>query len=153
MWRYFLLVFRVLILILTIFESTLIHSIPQFKSVRIHAESDEQPPVYSLLSLWVSGRLIHCALLFGKCVCHISNSSLADGDVCARTRCGSVIIKTQVTIYLIKQQFIVTHRYTTLHETEVNWQIAKRPTLKCVVFLHIYKDKQFSRQHNILNVG
>jgi hypothetical protein len=109
--------------------------------------------VYSLLSLWVSGRLRNCVLLFGKRVCHISTKSLADGHVCARTQCGPMIINTQVTIYLIKQQFIVTHRYTTLHETQLNWQTAKRPTLKHVMLLHKYKNKQFFRQHNILTVG
>jgi hypothetical protein len=94
------------------------------------------------------GRQVNCILLFGKRVCHISTKSLADGDVCApRMQCGPMNIKIWVTIYLMKQQFIVTHRYTTLHETEGTWQtadcrlqIARRPTLKHVMFLHKHKN-------------
>jgi hypothetical protein len=43
----------------------------------------------------------------------------------------------------MKQQFVVTHRYTILQETQKTWTILNRPTLKRVVFIRTYKDKNF----------
>jgi hypothetical protein len=43
----------------------------------------------------------------------------------------------------MKQQFVITHRYTVLQETEETWQIPNRPTHKNVMFLRKYKEKQF----------
>jgi hypothetical protein len=44
-------------------------------------------------------------------------------------------------IFLMKQQFVVTHRHTILQEAEKTWQILNRPTLKHVMFLRKYKAK------------
>jgi hypothetical protein len=38
---------------------------------------------------------------------------------------------------LMKQQFVITLRYTILQEREKTWQILNRPTLKHVVFTKI----------------
>lgn len=43
---------------------------------------------------------------------------------------------------LLKQQFVVTYRYTILQETEKTWQIFNRPTLKHITFLQ-KQEKQF----------
>ena len=45
-------------------------------------------------------------------------------------------------ISLIKQQYVVTHRYTVWQQTEGNGQILNGPTLKHVMFLRKYKEKQ-----------
>jgi hypothetical protein len=43
----------------------------------------------------------------------------------------------------MKQQFVVTHRYTILQETEKPWPILNRPTFNHEMFLRKYKEKQF----------
>jgi len=40
-------------------------------------------------------------------------------------------------ISLMKQQFVITHRYTILQQTEKTRPILNRPALKHVVFLEI----------------
>ena len=42
----------------------------------------------------------------------------------------------------MKQQFIVTHRYTALQEREKTWQTVSRLTFKHVMFLRKYEEKQ-----------
>jgi hypothetical protein len=44
---------------------------------------------------------------------------------------------------LMKQQFVVTHRYTILQKTYKTWQIINRPPLEHVTFLRKCKEKQF----------
>jgi hypothetical protein len=51
----------------------------------------------------------------------------------------------------MKQQFVVTHQHKIL-ETAKTWPILNRPTIKHVMFLLKYKDKQFFCGHNILSV-
>jgi hypothetical protein len=53
----------------------------------------------------------------------------------------------------MKQQFVITHGDTILQETEKTWSILKRPTMKHVMFLKKYKDRQFFCGHNILTEG
>ena len=49
----------------------------------------------------------------------------------------------------MKQQFLVTHRYTILQDTRKTWRILSRR----VVFWRKYKDKQFFGGQYILRVG
>ena len=53
----------------------------------------------------------------------------------------------------MKQQFVVTHRYTVLQETEKTWPILSRSSLKHVVFLRKYKEKHFFCGYTILTEG
>jgi len=50
--------------------------------------------------------------------------------------------KVAISISLLKQRFVLTHRYTILQVTEKTWLILCRSALKHVIFLQIYKDKQ-----------
>ena len=43
----------------------------------------------------------------------------------------------------MKQQTVVTHRYTILQETEKTWPALGRPTLSHSTFLGKYKNKEF----------
>jgi hypothetical protein len=52
-------------------------------------------------------------------------------------------------ISFMKQQFVITHWYIILQETEKTWLILNTPTLNAM-FLQKYKDKQFFCGHNIL---
>jgi len=61
------------------------------------------------------------------------------------------LVATGFSLSLMKQQFVVTHQYTILKETEKTRQILNRPT-----FRHIfYKDIKRSNfcGHNILTAG
>jgi hypothetical protein len=49
----------------------------------------------------------------------------------------------------MKEQSVATHQYTILQDTQKMWLIHTRPTLKLVMFLQKYKDKQYFRGHNI----
>jgi hypothetical protein len=53
----------------------------------------------------------------------------------------------------MKQKFVVTHRYTILEETEEARQIINGTTVKHVMLLQKYKEKQFFCDHNILTEG
>jgi hypothetical protein len=50
----------------------------------------------------------------------------------------------------MKEKSVATHQYTILQDTEKMWLIHTRPTLKLVMFLQKYKDKQYFHVHNIL---
>jgi hypothetical protein len=50
----------------------------------------------------------------------------------------------------MKQQLVLTHRYTMLQGTKEMWWIPHRPTFKQVIFLRKHKDKGFFRGPNIL---
>ena len=54
---------------------------------------------------------------------------------------------------LVKQQPVVTHRYTILQETEKTWQIFNRPICKHVMFLGKYVKKQLFCGHKISTEG
>jgi len=53
----------------------------------------------------------------------------------------------------MKQQFVVTHRYTTLRETKKKSPILSRPKLKHVMFLRKYKNNDLFSHNNILAEG
>jgi hypothetical protein len=53
----------------------------------------------------------------------------------------------------IEQQFVLTHKYTILQETEKTWLIFNRAAIKHVMFLRKYKDRQLICGHNILTQG
>jgi hypothetical protein len=58
----------------------------------------------------------------------------------------NIILNTQQYV-AHETEFVLTHRYTILEDTEKTWQIINRPTLKHVTFLDKYKEKQFSCGH------
>jgi hypothetical protein len=60
--------------------------------------------------------------------------------------------KLSVITLPMKQQFVITHRHTTLKERKKTRQILNRTTCKHVMFLQKYKKKQFCG-HNILTEG
>jgi len=51
---------------------------------------------------------------------------------------------------LVTWRSIKSIQYTTLHEREKSWPVFNTPTLKYVVFLLKYKEKQFFSGHNLL---
>jgi hypothetical protein len=52
----------------------------------------------------------------------------------------------------MKQQFIVTHQYTILQETEKTWTSLNEPTSKHAILLWIYKEKQIFDTHFLQDV-
>jgi len=65
-----------------------------------------------------------------------------------------LILQTEliICISLMQRQFVITHTYAVLRETGRVWQIINRPTLKHVMFLGKYNEKQFFCEHNIVFV-
>jgi hypothetical protein len=53
----------------------------------------------------------------------------------------------------MKQQFGVTHQYTVYRRQKKNSPILNRPTVKRIMFLRKYKEKQFFCGHNFLTEG
>jgi len=68
-----------------------------------------------------------------------------------------LILQTEliICISLVQRQFVVTHTYAVLRETGRVWQISNRPTLKRVMFLGKYNEKQFFvwTQYCVCNTG
>jgi len=62
------------------------------------------------------------------------------------------LVATGFSISLMKQQFVETHQYTILKETEKTRQILNRPTFRHIIF---YEDIKWSIfcGHNILTAG
>jgi hypothetical protein len=53
----------------------------------------------------------------------------------------------------MKLQFVVTHWYKILQETEKMWHILNRPAFKHIMFVHKYREKQFFCGNKILTEG
>ena len=53
----------------------------------------------------------------------------------------------------MQRQFVVTRRYTVLHETKKKRQNLNRPSRKHVLFLRKCEEKRFVCGHNILTEG
>jgi hypothetical protein len=59
-------------------------------------------------------------------------------------------VRVNFNISFMKQQFVLTHQYTILQETEKPWQILYSPTYKHVMFLWKYTEKQLFCGYSIL---
>jgi hypothetical protein len=85
---------------------------------------------------------------------HTKFYSACKTDISTLSRKNYAFFKVLLNLYIIfhqnvwsmslmKEQFVVTHGYTILQETEDTWQIINRPTFKHVMFPWKYMVKQF----------
>jgi hypothetical protein len=81
-----------------------------------------------------------------------SSSSNQEKMVCTYIH---IYIHTYIHIHRsqMKQQSVVSRRYTVLQEIEETWQILNTPTRKHAMFLRKYEERIFFCGHNILTEG